>query len=864
MNSHKYLYRFPLYLTCFLVLMLYPGNSISANTQVSGRDSIFVIGHAHMDMNWLWPYTESTKMMHDNIRQVVAFMEQFPDFTMLQSQATIYKHIAQIDPPLFEKVKKYVKEGRFEPVGGMWTEGDCNLSGGEALVRSFLLGQRFFYNHFGKIAHVGWLPDNFGHISQFPQILKLSGCDYFYFHRCKPYTGTFWWKGSDSSAVLCYANNTYNGNITSSMKDDIDKLVPEKRRLLQVTGVGDHGGGPTLANIEMVHKLNATPGYPSVTFSTAERFFRNSLRDMKGRPTHNGEMQFIFEGCYTSVAEIKENTRKSENSLYRTELLTGVRWLYGDPYPAQQLNDLWETVTFNQFHDILPGSAIYETYQDAVADHKMVQKKSNELFDNAFRRMADEVNVSKGKGQPVIAFNFQPRQKKMLVQAEVFTYTQPAEATLPYWNDYYAYNNIVPANGKTATVYVCDQDGKTYPAQITGGKVFPPGFRSQIEFVTDDIPAGGYKTFYIDAMKPGVDLQPIQEHNGVFETEFFVVGFDTITGDITTLKDKRSGTDYVSPGGRLNRLMIYMEEPNSMNAWTIGNINKVEEMNQVKSFKITEGGPVRACVEVVKQWGRSTFTQRTYIYKMYPRIDFDLEADWFEIGDGIHPAPFLRAVFDLSLKDPHFINHVPFDAVERPVNGQEVPAQQWVDVTDERKGIALLNTTKFGHSFEHGQLRLSLLRATYNPNKYPNIGVNHIHYALFPHTGDWKNGVWSEGEDFNIPVYAAEPPSLALTRTHATRPQEDSLLIVSPRQVVLSGFKEGIDGHSLIVRLVEVEGKETVATVTLPAIILSASRVNLIEFPLKGVPDPKVNGRTVTVTLKPHEIATIALKCKPQ
>ena len=209
------------------------------------HDTIHVIGHAHMDMNWLWTYSETMQMCNDNLRQAVAFMDEFPDYTMLQSQAAVYNFVEMVDPPLFEKVKKYVKEGRLELAGGMWTEGDMNMSSGEAITRSFLLGQRYFQSRFGKMANIGWLPDNFGHISQMPQILKLAGCDYFYFHRCKPYVGTFWWIAPDSSKVLCYANDTYNGEITPDLKNEVNKFSPDKRRILQITGVGDHGGGPT-------------------------------------------------------------------------------------------------------------------------------------------------------------------------------------------------------------------------------------------------------------------------------------------------------------------------------------------------------------------------------------------------------------------------------------------------------------------------------------------------------------------------------------------------------------------------------------------------------------------------------------------
>lgn len=822
-------------------------------------DTIHVTGHAHMDMNWLWPYPESKKMFHDNFRQVVAFMDQFPDFTMLQSQATIFSHVEKMDPPLFEKIKVYVKENRLEPAGGMWTEGDCNMTGGEALVRSFLLGQRYFFDRFGRTAEVGWLPDNFGHISQYPQILKLSGCDYFYFMRCKPgLTGTFWWKGTDSTKVLCYTNDHYNGDIQPELKDDVNRFSPHSRRIFQSTGVGDHGGGPTLANINLVHKLDSTPHYPDIKFTTAGDFFKKSLNEMEGRPVHSGEMQFIFEGCYTSVAGIKENTRMSEQSLHKTEFLATLRWLSGEPYPAGDLKEMWKTVAFNQFHDILPGSAIYESNQDAVADHKKVQKESNEIFEADFRHLADEIAFKTGMGTPLVALNMQPHRKKTLVEAEVFTYEQPLTAALNHWKFSYGYSDVIPRNGNTATVLVRDDAGNFYPAQITGGKIQPPGYRWSVQFVEDNMPAGGYKTFYVDGTKPGVSDRIIEEKDGKFETDFFTIAFDMTTGDIIQLTDKRTGKEYVNTGGSLNKLRIYMEAPDG-NAWRIGDIREIQDVVNVESVEITQQGPVRATVEAVKRWGHSKFIQRTYIYQSYPRIDFELEAHWFEIGDGMSNFPFLKTTFDLAVVEPLFYNHVPFDVLKRPVNGKEVPAQQWVDVTDGINGIALLNKTKFGHSFDNGQLRLSLLRATSNPDLYPNIGINHIHYSLFPHAGNWENGVWAEADNFNIPVYAAEPPSRALVKTHGNRPPEDSLLIVTPAEIVMSGIKQSEDGRNLIIRLAEVSGKGTVTTVTLPVDIKSAERVNLIEFPLQNADKPAVNGRTITLKIKPNEIVTICV-----
>jgi alpha-mannosidase len=853
------------------------------------KDKIHVLGHAHMDMNWLWTYSETMQMCNDNLRQAVAFMEEFPDYKMLQSQAAVYNFVEMVDPPLLEKVKKYVSEGRLELAGGMWTEGDMNLSSGEAITRSFLLGQRYFKSRFGKMTNIGWLPDNFGHISQMPQLLKLAGCDYFYFHRTKPYLGTFWWVAPDSSRVLCYANDTYNGTITPNLKDEVDIYSPDKRRILHITGIGDHGGGPTRENIEMVHQLDKTPGYPSVKFTTAGEFFKNASNEMEGRPVHRGEMQFIFEGCYTNVAGIKEGNRNSENALYASEFFNTLRWLRGDKYPDQEFNDLWATVTFNEFHDILPGSAINEANFEAISRYSEVLRKTLELRNNAFRKMADEVKFQTGIGQPVVAYNLQPFSRKAIVEATVYSHKEPVTAQFSGWANFYGSKNIKPLDkgqGNLPTVMVRDAYGKTYPAQVVWGKSTPPGFTSKVQFIVDKMPAGGYKTFYVDMTKPGEYNETIPFSNNTFETDFFTIKFDFKTGGIISLFDKRFGKEFVREGGQLNKLRIYLEDKKGgMKSWTINKIVKQEDVTDIKSVRVLENGPVRACIETVKTWGKSRFIERTYIYRSYPRIDYDMEVHWLETGSDSTDSPMLRSIFPLAINDSRFYSQVPFNVVERPVDGkikgkeapsfqkhadaygikaevidgQEVPAQKWVDVNDGKVGIALLNKTKYGHSYSRGDLRITLLRSGGDPDIYPNLGKFNISYAIYPHAGDWKNGVWAEGDNFNVPVYAAEPPSLALIKEHASLPEETSFLSIDAPGIVLSGMKKAEDGNELIVRVSEIEGKETILNLGLPFNIKSARRLNIIEMPLENSVIPTVNGKTVKVKIKPNEIVTLGI-----
>lgn len=855
-------------------------SSAQVTPAVSVRDTIHVIGHAHMDMNWLWTYSETMQMCNDNLRQAVAFMDEYPDYKMLQSQAAVYNFVEMADPPLFTKVKKYIKAGRLELAGGMWTEGDMNLSSGEAITRSFLLGQRYFNENFGRMTNIGWLPDNFGHISQMPQILKLAGCDYYYFHRCKPYRGTFWWTGTDGSRVLAYANDTYNGTITPALKDELQKYDTKKHRILQITGIGDHGGGPTRENIEMVHRLDTTNGYPAVKFTTVSEFFRDASREMEGRPEHKGEMQFIFEGCYTTVSDIKAGNRNSENALFSCEFFNTLRWLNGDNYPSAELTELWRTHTFNQFHDILPGSAINEANKEAISRHSEVLRKANLLRNNAFRRMADEVRFQAGMGQPVVAFNLQPVTRRVIVEANVYSHEEPVTARLAPWSSYYGSKYISRGKGSVPSVYVRDASGKAYPAQVVWGKSTPPGFTSKVQFIVDDMPAGGYRTFYIDMSKPGDFNMSIPFRNDTFETDLYRIKFDMKTGKITGLYDKKLNKEYVKDGGQLNRLRIYLEDKKGgMKSWTINRIVREEDVADVESVKVVENGPVRACVETVSNWGRSKFIERTYVYRSYPRIGYDMEVHWLETGSSTEDSPMLRALFPVAIDNPVFNCQVPFDVVERPTDlrkiapsykeemwnretpdGQEVPAQKWVDLSDGSAGITLMNSTKYGHSYHNGDLRLTLMRSAGEPDIYPNLGKFNISYALYPHAGNWTNGALVEGEDFNVPVYASEPPSLALTKTHATRPEEASFISVDAPGIVMTGMKKSEDGNDLVIRVAEFLGKETTLNLTVPFKVKDAKRLNLVELPLAGTPKPAISGNKIRVTVKPHEIVTLGIR----
>lgn len=894
----KRLFQKLLFFTLLLTFagVVYSQNKVARSPlEFSEIDTTHVVGHAHMDMCWLWGYSETMKMSLDNLRQTVAFMEEFPDYKLIQSQAAIFSFVEKEDPLLFEKVKKYVKEGRLELGGGMWTESDQVLTSGEGLVRAFLLGQGYFQSRFGKMARVGWMPDGFGHVSQMPQLLKQSGIDYFYFHRCKPYLGNFWWVGSDSSRVLANGNNDYHnvGVFDSELfVDSLKAFYPNQNRLFFPMGQGDHGGGPTRKNIKMIHQFDKDPDFPAIKFSTATEFFEKSEREMKNLPTHYGEMQFIFEGCYTTVSDIKEFNRASENTLYSAEFFNSLAWLNGDKYPSEEFYDAWESVTFNQFHDILPGSAINKANKESIARYSHTLQEVVRLRDHGFLKLADQVNFQKGLGQPIVAWNLQPSGRKTLVEAQVYSHEVPVSIESNFWGAYNNSQNIIPRKhdqGNMPTVLLRDASGRVYPAQIVWSKWTPPGYTSKVQFVVDEMPAGGYKTFYVDMTKPGLDNSDMSVSENTFETDFYKVKFDMASGNIVSLWDKNLKKEFVKKGEQLNQLKIYLEDKKGpAKAWVIYPIVKQDEPI-VESVRLAENGPVRTCVETRSKWNNSTFIVRTYLYKSYPRITYDVEVHWLETGSPTKDSPMLRTTFPLNIDAPRLFCQTPFDVVERPADemlggkpyvdrmihrwefdntrkdrddGREVPAQKWVDLSGENIGMALLNNSKYGHSYHNGELRLSLMRSAGYPDIYPNLGKFNMSYALFPHSGDWKNGVWQEGDDFNIPVYAAEPPSLSLEREYANHPEEDSFFSLTGKGVILSAIKKSEQGNELIIRLAEMEGKDVEAELSLPFSIKTAGRLNILESPILDAEAPVVQGNKLLLKLKPHEIITLGIVTK--
>ncbi|MEP6895259.1 MAG: hypothetical protein ABI986_06600 [Chloroflexota bacterium] len=379
---------------------------------------IHATGHAHIDVAWLWTLGQTRRKSERTFHNVIRLMEQFPDYHFSQSQPQLYQYIKEDQPELFENIKQKIQEGRWEPMGGMWIEADCNLSGAESLARQFLLGRTFFRENFGRNAEtpVLWLPDVFGYAWALPQLIQQAGLKYFMtikigwsqYNRL-PYD-TFMWQGIDGTQILTHFStvkefgseyaSTYNSMANAKEALGTWQNFQQKemqRDLLMAYGFGDGGGGPTREMLENIEVMKNFPSLPQVKQSSVKQFFESiePLTESKMMPVWNGELYLEYHrGTYTTQARNKRANRKSEFLMHDAEFIsTYASLLTNYQYPLTNFQNAWRTICLNQFHDIIPGSSIGPVYEESQAQYAELTTNVMRLRDEALNSIANHLDA---------------------------------------------------------------------------------------------------------------------------------------------------------------------------------------------------------------------------------------------------------------------------------------------------------------------------------------------------------------------------------------------------------------------------------------------------------------------------------------
>jgi alpha-mannosidase len=789
---------------------------------------VHLVAHAHIDMNWLWPWKDTVDTIKNTFTTMASLLDKYPDFHFSQSQAVTYKVAEEQFPDLFEAMKRHVKRGNWDPTASMWVEPDLNMAGTEALVRQFLQAKGYLKEKFGVEPKTCWEPDTFGHIWTLPQILNKTGLKYYYFMRCRKEPRMFWWEGPDGSRVLAFTS-VYNNVVTPKNVVDLAVELYEGYGLkssMFVYGAGDHGGGATVEDIEAAHEMQKKSALPDIVFSSTQSFYEEAERMLGEKaPVIRDELQFTLDGCYTTHGDIKRYNRLCERLLVDAEKFS----VFSGYYQKEALQKAWRNMLFNQFHDILDGSGTTEAY---VYPRELAEE-TIKIADGALRaslgKLAKTVKFSE-QGVPIVVFNPLAWDRVDVVKVKMPKRLMPKNPT------------AVSSDGVEKA-----------PVQVSGDEVL---------FLTK-VPSIGYKTYYlVEGEGSEVEPQGLFGSENMLKNEYFRVEVDKALGVIKSLYDNRESR-FVFKADRYehtmpmfsNLLQVLHEAPHDMSAWIIGPITRIENLMKGAKVELAEAGPVRAMIKVSHRYRKSEITQYVALYRGVPRIDFEMNIDWKEVSDDKVDAPMLKVSFTPILGRTKATYEIPFGYVERVADGTEVPAHRWVDVSDGEYGLSLLNNCKYGFDVTGNTVRMTLVRTSYSPDPRPDQGEHEILYSLYPHCGGWKEALtFRRGIEINHPLeaYVVTDKSAA----EGAEREEKSFLTVKPDNVVLSGIKLAEDSDDYIVRIYDATGAGADAELAFNFAAKEASEVDLTERKLGAL---KLKGNGLSVPLRPFEIKTIRI-----
>ncbi len=842
-------------------------------------------GNAHIDAAWLWPRTETVDVVRRTFSTALQLMNEYPDYKFTQSAAQYYEWMADKYPDLNAQIKQRVKEGRWEIVGGMWVEPDLNLPDGESLVRQLLVGQRYFDKEYGKTARIGWNPDSFGYNWQLPQIYKRSGLDYFVTQKMHwndtntlPFR-LFWWQSPDGSKVLTYFPTDYTHPDVSPTRltaDFAESAVrnPGTTELLDLYGVGDHGGGPTRAMLDEADRWiaagKAGEAVPTEHYGTAQGFFDTVQPHMNpdsptwnydklakgwtapaaggngmlGVPTWKDELYFEYHrGIFTTQAKHKANIRKSEVATLDTEKLASLAWLGGETYPAEEITDNWKKITFNQFHDLAAGSGIAVIYRDAQDDFTQVFNTDHEMSTAALKTVDAGIDTRSKGGSPILVTNALTWPRSETVELKVQLPESASDIRLLDANDHPVLSQIVHTDEATHEFTVL--------AHVNG------------------VPALGYTVLHAagakDVKQPPFLLK-LDQSSGfyTFYNDHLAVTLDKATGCITDLKTSgpTGSQPFLAPNSCGNQLQTYADNPKSYDAWNIdpGTLDgTMTPISNVDSIAVVADGPLRKTIRIQRTWSKSHFTQDISLDAGADFVRVDTTVDWHETH------VLLKAAFPLAASGPKATFEIPYGSIERPTTRNnsfekaqfEVPALRWADLGGKigkgEQGVSILNDSKYGYDALGHLLRLTLLRSPTWPDPDADRGTQHFTYAIYPHAGTWKEAdTVHRGYELNDPLTGTQ----VFAHT-GSLPPTHSFAAVDEKNVILTAMKKAEDADALIFRMYESTGTATAVHLHVPPGATYAAESNLMEKPETA--HLPLTGDVVTVPIAPYEILTVSV-----
>jgi len=883
-------------------------------------------GNSHIDAAWLWPRSETIDVVKRTFTTALQLMDEYPNYTFSQSAAQYTAWIAEKYPQMNDQIRQRVKEGRWEIVGGMWVEPDLNLPDGESLVRQLLVGQRYFQKQYGVTARIGWNPDSFGYNWQLPQIYKRSGMDYFVTQKMHwndtnqlPFR-LFWWESPDGSKVLTYFPTDYvhdNVNPTRISADFAESAQrnPGTSEMLDLYGIGDHGGGPTRAMLDQAdHWITLShPQTSALSHSQTSALShpqQNSVILSEGRspeskdPHDTPPSQALSTLSSTDAAAVPTMRYHTAQS-YFTNVEKNLNpdsptWDYDSiakGYTAPSASSTgamglptWNDELYFEYHrGIFTTQAAHKrnmrTSEVATLDAEKLASlawlqgkpyPADQLTENwkkiTFNQFHD---LAAGSGIGVIYKDAQKDYTELFhvdhevsddalktLAAHIDTRAKDGVPILVYnamaWPRTETIELSVQLPEHANNVAIADSSGKHMLTQLLSADNATNTFRLLVH--AEDISALGYKILHA---APAGDIGPSphsvtasdQSAGFTLKNENLRLTIDRKNGCITSLVDLKTNTESLASNACGNQLQTFKDTPKQYDAWNIdpGTLDHMTPIEQIDSVTLVDHGPVRATVRVVRTWQSSKFVQDISLDTGADSVQIDNDIDWHETH------VLLKAAFPLAATGPKATYEIPYGSIERTTTRNnswekakfEVPAMRWADLGDTKQGLSLLNDSKYGYDAEGNTLRITMLRSATWPDEVADKGRQQFRYALYPHAGTWKQAL-TVRRGYEL----NDPLKAEQVFPHTgSLPAEHSWASIENPNVTLTAIKKAEDSDALIFRMYEWAGTATDVKLHIPPGATYAIESNLMEKP-EGSHLP-LTGDTITVPIKPYEILTV-------
>jgi alpha-mannosidase len=783
-------------------LLLGPLTTIIPDAQKKSKYRIHMIGHAHIDPVWLWPWSEGVSVVYSTFRSALERMKETPDFTFTASSAQFYQWVAENDPAMLEEIRKRVDEGRWNIVGGWWVEPDMNMPSGEAMIRQGLHGQLTFQRLLGHRARVATNPDSFGHTGTLPQIIKGQGMENYIFMRPGIREKTlpsdlFWWEGPDGTRILTYRIPiSYNdsGSLGKRIEDVLAQFKDQPMISCMVYyGAGDHGGGATKENIQSINELKTEKGAPVIFYSTTDKYF-DEIRDDKRLelPLVKDDLQHHAVGCYTAESGIKKGNRQSEAALVTAEKISSLgSIIWGSLYSKEEFSSAWQKVLFLQFHDSLAGTSVPEHSIYAQEGYGYAMETAHHAAYMALQKLESQIPSEDPDSEYLVLFN---------------PHAWEVAGDIEYDFGWYQRNQL----------RIEDEKGNTLIHQWGQGST-ETGNRSRLT-VHLALPPFGYRQIRLRKGEPEPVINPVIAKERILENEFLKITFsDTGTAGIY---DKENGKE-IFAGGLTGCRAVVINDPSDTWSHDIKAFTDKTGMFGNATFKVIEKGPLRGRIRIRTTYGDSNLTIDWMLTAGSRQISADAKLDWHE------HLKMLKFSFPVNIDSPVATYETAYGNIERVTNGDEEPGQRWIDLTGNNNGmiygLSVINDAKYGYSVPANDLRISIARSAVYAHHNPKVldlnaehiwqdqGIQTFRMLLVPHRDTWKN--------INIPRIAEEfiaPPLIIYQGIHGgTMPKSGSFLSAENKNIIVSAVKLAELGDDLIIRCVETSGLQTEASLDL-------------------------------------------------